>query len=148
MEIHTAHQTALRLMGEHNLLSNGWIFQFDGAKRRAGLCDSTNKIISLSRAITHTGTDEGITNTILHEIAHALVGCQHGHNNIWRAKALSIGCSGKRTHNHKTAPSKYSMLCLACGDKTPSYRKPKRNSSCAKCCPRYNEAFKLVRVRT
>lgn len=32
---------------------------------------------------------------ILHEIAHALVD-YHGHDDVWRSKALEIGCSGKR----------------------------------------------------
>ena len=35
-------------------------------------------------------------NTLLHEIAHALAGHEHNHDEVWKATARSIGCDGCR----------------------------------------------------
>lgn len=37
-----------------------------------------------------------IENTVLHEIAHAIVGNEHYHDRVWRDCARRIGCSGDR----------------------------------------------------
>jgi predicted SprT family Zn-dependent metalloprotease len=37
-----------------------------------------------------------IENTVLHEIAHAIVGAVHHHDNVWRDCAQRIGCDGNR----------------------------------------------------
>ena len=81
--------TARELMQLHGL--QGWNFKFDHARRRAGQCDFTNQTISLSRHYARLANDEHIRDTILHEIAHALVGPSHGHNNIWRSMAMKLG---------------------------------------------------------
>ena len=39
-----------------------------------------------------------MTESLLHEIAHALVGRKHNHDAEWKAKAREIGCTGERTH--------------------------------------------------
>ena len=52
-----------------------------------------------------------ITDTILHEIAHALVGPRHGHNAIWRQKAREIGCTAMRCHNLTFSAAKWMMMC-------------------------------------
>ena len=49
--------------------------------------------------------------TILHEIAHALVGPSHGHNAIWRRKAREIGCSAMRCHNLTFTKARWIMTC-------------------------------------
>jgi hypothetical protein len=33
-----------------------------------------------------------VKNSILHELAHVLVGKGHGHDEIWFRKALDLGC--------------------------------------------------------
>lgn len=35
---------------------------------------------------------EDIKDTVLHEIAHAIVGGKHHHNNVWKACCNKIGC--------------------------------------------------------
>jgi Mlc titration factor MtfA (ptsG expression regulator) len=57
----------------------------------SGTCGNNGKKISLqvNHAINSDMLD--IENTILHEIAHALVGTENGHNNIWQEKAKELG---------------------------------------------------------
>ena len=39
---------------------------------------------------------EAIKKTVLHEIAHAIVGYSHGHDKVWVSCCKSIGGNGKR----------------------------------------------------
>lgn len=113
MELTAAKTLALTLMGEHDLISKGWTFKFDGAERRMGLCSYGPKSISISRHYANAATEAEVRNTILHEIAHALVGPyevdrnnriisqngrmkKSGHGYQWKSKARSIGCTGDR----------------------------------------------------
>jgi len=41
-------------------------------------------------------SDELVRDTLLHEIAHALVGTAHGHDEVWKAKCLEIGAINLR----------------------------------------------------
>lgn len=42
---------------------------------------------------------EEIENTILHEIAHAIVGVGHGHRLKWQEKAIELGVTWKRIYH-------------------------------------------------
>ena len=100
---------ASRLMNEHGLV--GWRVKLDHARRRAGQCDFTAQTISLSRHyVRHAETDH-IRDTILHEIAHALVGPKHGHDAVWRQKAREIGCTANRCHTLNFSAAKWIMQC-------------------------------------
>jgi predicted SprT family Zn-dependent metalloprotease len=148
-------QLAESQMRKHGLIDQGWRFEFDNARRRAGVCKYGSKTIGLSKYLLPHMKEEKILDTILHEIAHALVGHKHGHNYVWRAKALEIGCNGHRCYNPHTdlngyedvlaVQSKYTFTCPTCGKKTPVHRKPKRTKACGKCCNGvYNEKHKLI----
>ena len=102
-------QQALDLMHEHGLKK--WRFRFDQSTRRAGCCNFRTKTISIAFDHARTGTEEDIRDTILHEIAHALVGGKHNHDSVWKAKAKQIGCSGKRTHRLQFLPPRYHVTC-------------------------------------
>lgn len=78
------------LMAEHGL--DDWTFEFDRAKVRLGACHYSTKTISLSRPLCEWVSEYEIIDTLLHEIAHALVGPGEGHNHRWRRVAVSIGC--------------------------------------------------------
>jgi predicted SprT family Zn-dependent metalloprotease len=65
--------------------------------RSAGSCSYKQKTIKLQPVYVEHNTFETVNNTILHEIAHALTPKQH-HNNIWKRKAIEIGCNGKRCY--------------------------------------------------
>ena len=97
------------LLAEHGL--QNWCISFDHARRRAGLCNFSTKTISLSRHYARKATIEHVTDTILHEIAHALVGPRHGHDAIWRRKAKDIGCSAMRCHNLTFTNARWVMTC-------------------------------------
>ena len=90
---------ATELMDAHGLV--GWRIKLDHARRRAGQCDYTNKIISLSRFYVRHADIDHIRDTILHEIAHALVGPRHGHD----------ACGGKRPVK-LAVPLQGVMICL------------------------------------
>ena len=123
-------QIAYELIYKHNLI--GWSFRFDNAKSRAGLCIYKKKIISLSSYYVKAADLEEIINTILHEIAHAIVGPSHGHDSVWRAKALAIGCDAKRCHNLSFIVPYWVMKCPNGCFKIPRHRK-KKQLICKSC---------------
>lgn len=92
-------QTFAKLKFEDHGLFD-WKFGFDKATSRAGCCHHRRKLITVTKCfVTNTSIDmKEIQNTILHEIAHAIVGKSHNHDAIWRQKAIKIGCDGKRCH--------------------------------------------------
>ena len=55
-----------------------------------------------------------ITDTLLHEIAHAIVGVRHQHDAVWRTKAREIGCTAERWHAVNHTPARWVGAC-GCG---------------------------------
>ena len=83
-----------QLLQEHedkNDLEPGWRFGFDLAPARGGICRHTEKQITLSVTYCLKASKSEIVDTILHEIAHAIVGPQHQHDAVWKAAAQRIG---------------------------------------------------------
>ena len=107
--LQAALETASELMRAHGL--HDWTVKFDHARRRAGQCDYTRRIISLSRHYVRHAEPDHIRDTILHEIAHALVGPRHGHDAVWRRKAREIGCTTTRCHTLTFATAPWLMVC-------------------------------------
>lgn len=121
MEILKAEILAKELFQVHGLLD--WTLVFDNAKRRLGQTSYQNKKISLSKSLTILNPEEQVKDTILHEIAHALVGSRHGHDNVWREKAISIGCNGERTTSSIVkVPAKYTITCTLCNSSWQAHR--------------------------
>jgi predicted SprT family Zn-dependent metalloprotease len=112
-------------MAQHGLTS--WVLVFDNAKMRKGQTRFVKRQISLSAPLTEANPIEQVRNTILHEIAHVLVGPNHGHDNIWRSKAISIGCNGQTcTSTVNRLPGRYLLKCKHCTQIVHEYyRKPK-----------------------
>lgn len=136
MEIKQARCLATELMQEHGLAE--WRVVFDNAKTRAGACRPSRREISLSRCLTPLHSDAEVRDTILHEIAHALVGVRRGHDAVWRAKAVAIGCTGLRCVAPESArpPAPWIGRC-AMGHELARYRQPTRVMSCIRCSPRF-----------
>jgi len=84
------------LMQAHGLHLQGWRFALDNAVRRFGQCNHQKRTITVSRKLAAVNSEARMRNTLLHEIAHALVGPGHGHNSTWHARAVAIGCDGQR----------------------------------------------------
>ena len=108
-QIEMVLQEALGLMTSHGL--KNWTFKLDHSARRAGCCNYRDRTISLSFNLAQSRSGEEITDTLLHEIAHALVGKQHNHDAAWKAKAREMGCSGERTHRMELAPPRWKVRC-------------------------------------
>ena len=121
---------AHELLAKHGL--NDWQFCFDHAKSRAGLCNYSKKIISISRSYANEVKISDVKNTILHEIAHALVGHSHGHDAAWKVKALEIGCDAKRCHNVKFSLPRWIIECPNGCFSISRFRKNK-NLICKNC---------------
>ncbi len=105
---------AMHLMKKHGLLDKGWKFGYDKAKTRCGICDYSNKIIKLSRYYVRDPSvhPKNIEDTILHEIAHAIVGYDAAHNAQWKRVAIYIGCSGEVCNSGwKGATPNYRLWC-------------------------------------
>lgn len=126
MEIKNAEMMALELMRKHGLYEAKWSLDFDNSVSRLGYCSYKLKKISLSRHATMVNSQEEVLNTILHEIAHALVGPGYHHGPIWKAKAREIGCNAERTGKIEVqAPAKYKVTCTSCSRVYNFYRRPK-----------------------
>lgn len=113
-----AYNLAVELMDKHGLLDKGWSFNFDDTKRRFGVCRYRSKTIGLSLPLTLANQEAEVRDTILHEIAHALVGPGNGHNEVWKAKCREIGCRDQRCYTHEyvvPVVSKYKAVCGGCG---------------------------------
>ncbi len=118
------------LMKTHGL--SDWTLKLDHARRRAGSCDYGKKQITLSRHYVRYAEDSHIEDTILHEIAHALVGPRHGHDAVWRMKAREIGCTATRCHTLEFSAAAWTMRCPdGCFETKRHRRMP--NLVCANC---------------
>ena len=140
MNIWEARQLAWSLIDKHGLKDKGWTFEFDNSKKTFGQCWTSRKLIELSRPLTELNDEEQVKDTILHEIAHALVGNEHGHNRVWQTKAKAIGCNGKRCYDTTSVivpPKKWVAICQSCKTIHSAYRRTK-GSACGVCCKKYN----------
>lgn len=146
MDLNEARDLAIHLMTKHEIVQQGWRFEFDRAKRRFGCCKYRSKLISLSMYLTELNSVDDVKDTILHEIAHALCPKQ-GHNEVWRRKAIEIGCNGKRCYDGdkvETVNGNYVATCNGCKKVHTRFRKSKYSQSCGHCSGgRYNPTFKL-----
>ena len=118
-----------------------WTFDFDHAKRRAGLCNFSEKRITVSRYLAGRYEDDEVHQILLHEVAHALAGPSAGHGPTWKATARELGYVGKRLHDGAIASelAPWVGTCPA-GHVHYRYRKPTRPLSCGRCSPRFSAA--------
>ncbi len=150
METTAASSLARGLMNDHGLYD--WIFQFDRAKRRFGLCSYGTRTISLSASLVALNSEVQVRNTVLHEIAHALVGPGHHHDHVWRMKARSIGCDGQRCCDVEARPAAaWAGICPGCSKVIGRHRltDKSRSLACSACCKthargRYDARFVFV----
>ena len=143
MELAEAAAMARRLLDQHGL--HEWRVVFDRAKRRAGICREDRREIGLSAPLTRLHSEAEVRDTVLHEVAHALVGAQHGHDAVWRATARRIGCSGERclSPDAPTIEGDWVGTCRA-GHRVTRHRRPERPAACRRCSPRFDVAHLLT----
>ena len=88
--IQTIHQD---LTLEYPFLTE-WEVTFDNAKRRAGICRLSEKVISISRGHIAENSMEVVSDTILHEFSHAIayeLYSDVGHGKAWKNVAIKLG---------------------------------------------------------
>jgi predicted SprT family Zn-dependent metalloprotease len=121
-------QLANQLMDQHGLLRDGWGFRWSRGKQRLGCAHigrardrrtgktREKKSILVSRHLVELNTDAVIRDVILHEIAHALAGLEHGHDHVWRQVCLRIGATPQRLAGEevRVVQPRYAIVCDAC----------------------------------
>lgn len=132
MDLVAAQRLATGLLAEHG--PRGWTFAWDRAKVRAGACHHGDRRITLSRHITLAHDEAEVRETVLHEIAHALVGPRHGHDAVWRDRALALGATGARCYqgDQPVVPGRWQGRCAA-GHLVHRHRRPSRLLVCTRC---------------
>jgi len=133
MDLKEATNIAIDLMIKHELWD--WNFDYHTRKSAFGTCNYTKKTIFLSAPLTLACQEHAVKDTMLHEIAHALVGPGHNHDYIWERKAIEIGCNGQRCNHYddmdvSNVRYKYVAHCPKCGRMFGVSRRKKRRSSC------------------
>ena len=81
------------LMDRHGL--DEWTLRFNTARKKLGECRAEQKLILLSRPHAVNDPPAQVTDTILHEIAHALAGPSARHGSAWKAIAHQLGATPK-----------------------------------------------------
>lgn len=148
MELSAAATLAKTLMAEHGL--TGWLFLFDSSKRRFGQCRPSQKWITLSKHLVALNPENEVRQTIIHEIAHALVpirmrrGRWEMHGPAWQAKMRALGgipvrCyDGTSERNVVKVPPKFYYVCGNCTLRIPRFKKAKGKLACSVCCSKFN----------
>ena len=109
-----------------------WRFGFDLAPRRAGVCRYDARRIDLAVSYCLRASAAEIADTILHEIAHAIVGAQHNHDAVWQDTARRIGCTAQRCHRVAHTAARWVGEC-GCGRRWFRHRLQRRMARSAMC---------------
>lgn len=136
MELNRATEIATSLMSIHGL--SDWLFRLNKSKRCLGVCKAGERTIELSTAYVFQNSEEHVRDTILHEIAHALVGIQHGHDHVWKEMCVILGCLPKACDNTAVLPEgSWQARCSSCLTSFTRHRRPDSLSGmyCRKCGP-------------
>jgi len=114
----------------------GWEMKIvAGARNRLGQCDHIKKLITLTGWYVDLNDEDEVTDTILHEVAHAVVGIGHGHDKKWKAEAKKLGATPKaKARGVKALPPRLVAVCHLCGQKHYRTRQPRvvRVCKCSK----------------
>lgn len=137
MQEYVALRIGRELMRENGL--TGWTIKLDKGTKRQGVCQHWERSLGLSRTFVNLNDEQRIRLTILHEIAHAIVGPLHQHDYVWRAKCIEIGGDGEQYATDMKAKA-WVGRCMnpACGKAVGQfYRKPTKNYVHSGCYPSY-----------
>jgi len=99
-----AGKYAKEKLNEYGLTAWGVRLTTDINSPFLGMCDHRTKSIILNAHHCDIHDDVEVKNTILHEVAHAIVGNGHAHDDVWAAKAKEIGCHNTMPCSHLNIP--------------------------------------------
>jgi predicted SprT family Zn-dependent metalloprotease len=111
---------------KHNL--TGWTFAFANTKRRLGVCKYRAKRIEIAEYYASNSPRETVVDTLLHEIAHAIVGPGVGHGPAWKVAAMRLGATPRACETTATAiiqPGDWQATCPACQKTFHRFKRPK-----------------------
>lgn len=92
----------------HKYLDCIWSFKWHKEPEAWGLCDESDWTVGLSkRFVEHAAGEAYVIDTILHEVAHALVGCARQHDDVWKATALKLGAEPTDTGGNEYIKPSY-----------------------------------------
>jgi predicted SprT family Zn-dependent metalloprotease len=126
---------AVALLARHGLAD--WGFAYNRRKRTLGLCIYDRRTIELSLHFVLRNDLAEITDTLLHEIAHALVGPGHGHDAVWKRKCVEVGARPVRCGEADMPAGRWRATCGRCGQAFSRHRRPARRRGwfCRECGP-------------
>ena len=141
MLLSDAHRLAVQKMEQYGLIAQGWSFSWKDGSWQIGMCYYRSKRIKLSRSFVLLNTEAEILDTILHEIAHALVPPRSGHGPVWKAKACELGATPRSCAQGKveSMPKKFLATCKNGHSHPASMRKTR--IACSKCCNMHNNGM-------
>lgn len=122
MDREAARNLAQRKMRDYGLLSKGWHFRFSRGSRLVGSCNLMKREITMSGRFVDINDRSEVLDTILHEIAHALVERVPGedsHGRSWREMARLIGAKPSPCTDPETSvsvPHRYIAVCPVHGE--------------------------------
>lgn len=121
MEAHEVATLARTHMDQHGL--EGWFIKIVNVFGVAGRCVYSRRTLEFNAKWCAVASDLDVKNTVLHEIAHALVGPGRGHDYIWHARFLSIGGNGEtRASDHGLNATKRFVVQCVDGCENLGYR--------------------------
>jgi hypothetical protein len=132
MDRQQAYKLAKDELAKYDLKDWGVRLTTDPYAGFLGLCMHRDKVIILSAHHIDMHSDAELINTIRHEVAHAIVGANHGHDDIWAQKAKDIGCDNTLPCSHLDLPERVidairsgQMVEITVEEETHVIRKPK-----------------------
>lgn len=124
MDLNRAREIVTHLTTLH--LSDEWSVNYDNHVKRAGMCAYRTKTLHFSLKFAEQETEAEFTDTVIHEIAHALT-IGHKHDAVWKRQARALGGTGTRTTRTQLPDEEYPWVgtCATGTHKFKYLRKPK-----------------------
>jgi len=146
MDKNKAIEIARQKLDENGL--QDWKIKTETAYSRAGVCFHYEKEIRLSEQYIANTPDEEILDTILHEIAHAILPTGHGHDQVWKDTCIKIGARPERCIPEEyKLEKKWVAICPTCGARFGRMKRIRRSDIrwCRKCHRKYpNDLSKSI----
>lgn len=127
-----AQKLALREMNRWGIINEGWTFGWNTRRSRSlGVCRYGGKELRLNTHFVDLNDEATVTDTIRHEIAHALAGRGTGHGPVWKETAVRVGavpraCKGPLDAVLLPVLPKWQAQCPDCGKLISRSRLPRR----------------------